>query len=188
VRRECEAKHRDLEIKQRTRQGEVEGARLELANLELRRSRPVVRAPADGIVTVVKGKVGDIVQPGKVGLATAQQRRFQFEVTVVSADVAHLRPGMPVRIKLDAYDYQTYGTLDGTVQFVAPDSEVVAGSQGPQAALYRVRIALSREEIGRRARRGRVKLGMTGQAEIVTGRERILTLLLRRIRLSISLN
>ena len=56
------------------------------------------------------------------------------------------------------------------------------------AAIYTVRIATSRDEVGRGAYRGRVKLGMTGQAEIVTGRERLLMLLVRRIRQTISLN
>ena len=39
---------------------------------------------------------------------------------------------------------------------------------------YTVRIAVPRDEVGRGAYRGRVKLGMAGQAEIVTGRESLL--------------
>jgi hypothetical protein len=58
---------------------------------------------------------------------------------------------------------------------------------GGRMALHGVRIALPRGQIGRGTRRGRVKLSMTGQAEIITGTERTLTLLLRRIRQSISL-
>ena len=43
------------------------------------------------------------------------------------------------------------------------------------------------DEVGRGAWHGRVKLGMAGQAEIVTERESLLRLLLRRIRQSMSL-
>ena len=48
-------------------------------------------------------------------------------------------------------------------------------------------IAVDGEYVGRGASRGRVKLGMAGQAEIVTGRESFLALLVKQIRQSISL-
>ena len=85
----------------------------------------------------------------------------------------------------DAYDYEQYGALEGQVEFISPDSEVLEG-QG--AAFYLVKIAVAANEIGRGAFRGRVRIGMTGQAEIVTGRESLLTLLSKKIRQTISLN
>ena len=98
--------------------------------------------------------------------------------------MAYLRVGMPARIKLDAYDYQKYGTLSGTVCFVAPDSEV---PEGQRTAHYVVRIEVDGEQIGRGDLRGQVKLGMAGQAEIVTDQESVLLLLVRKIRQTISL-
>ncbi len=91
---------------------------------------------------------------------------------------------MPVRIKLDAYDYQKYGTLDGTVSFISPDSGM---REGQRTAIYLVRIDLEGDEVGRGDLRGRVKLGMAGQAEIVTDQESLLALLLKKIRQTISL-
>jgi hypothetical protein len=41
--------------------------------------------------------------------------------------------------------------------------------------------------VGRGARVGRVKLGMAGQAEIITRRESLLFLLVKKLRMSISL-
>ena len=187
VGREWEVKRKDLEISRRTKQGKLEADRLELANLRLQRDQAVVRAPADGIVTTVEVQIGDIVQPGKVGITTARQRGLEFEVAVANADVAHLKPGLPVEIKLDAYDYQKYGVLAGTLRFVAPDSEVTEGPNGGQAALYKVKITLAHEALVRGELRGRVKLGMTGLAEIVTDKESILMLLAKKIRQSISL-
>jgi hypothetical protein len=60
-------------------------------------------------------------------------------------------------------------------------------SGGQLAAVYLVKIQLTGEEIGMRDYRGRIKLGMTGQAEIVTGQERLLSLLAKKIRQTISL-
>jgi multidrug resistance efflux pump len=187
VEREWDVQRKNLEISRRTKHGQLEAHRLELANLELLRDDAVVRAPADGIVTAVNLRVGDIAEPGEVGVTTVRQRGLEFEVTVANADVALLRPGLPVEIKLDAYDFQRYGVLTGTLQFVAPDSEVTEGPNGRQVAIYKAKISLHQEELVRGELRSPVKLGMTGRAEIVTDRESILLLLAKKIRQSVSL-
>ena len=175
----------ELELKRKTKCGEIAAARLELANLELERAQAVIRSPIDGVVTAGDWKVGDLLEPGKAAVAIARQAGFLFEAAIPSEEIAHVRVGMPARIRLDAYDFQRYGTLDGTVSFISPDSGPAGGQAG---ALYTVRIATSRDEIGRGAYRGPVKLGMTGRVEIVTGRDRLLTLLVGRLRQTISLN
>jgi multidrug resistance efflux pump len=175
----------ELELKRKAKSGEIAAARLELANLELERAQAVIRSPIDGVVTAGDLKVGDLLEPGKSAVAIARQAGFLFEASIPSEEIAHVRVGMQARIRLDAYDYQRYGTLDGTVGFVSPDSGM---AEGQTSALYTVRIATSRNEIGRGAYRGPVKLGMTGQVEIVTGRDRLLTLLVGRLRQTISLN
>jgi multidrug resistance efflux pump len=182
--RDYAVKREELDQKRRAKRGEVETARLELANLELERKQAVIRAPVSGIVTAGDVKVGDVLEPGKPVAEIARQAGFHFEASVSSGEVGRLRLGMPVRVKLDAYDYQKYGTLGGTVCFISPDSEV---SEGQKATTYTVRILMPRDEVGRGAVRGRVKLGMAGQAEIVTGRENLLMLLIKQIRQTISL-
>jgi HlyD family secretion protein len=90
---------------------------------------------------------------------------------------------MPARIKLASFDYERYGTLPGRVCFVSPDSK---GSE-LGGAVYTVRIELEGDEVGRGEFRGRVKLGMAGQAEIVTRRESVLTLLGKKVRQAVRL-
>jgi hypothetical protein len=115
----------------------------------------------------------------------AEQQGFRFEAAVPSEEVGHLQVGMPARIKLDAYYYQRYGTVAGTVVFLSPDSGVPTGQGG--TTTYLVRIELAGDELGRGDLRGRVKLGMAGQADVVTGQESLLALLVKRLRQTISL-
>jgi multidrug resistance efflux pump len=193
--RDHAVRQEELAVKRAAKQGEVAAARVELAGLELERQQAVLRAPLDGVVVRGDIKVGDLLEPGKAVVEIAQQRGFRFEVLVPSEEMAHLRVGMPARIKLDAYDYQKYGTLNGTVCYVAPDSAVPetqarSGSEGSasqQAARFLVRIEVDGDQVGRGELRGQVKLGMAGQAEIVTDQESILLLLVRKIRQTISL-
>jgi adhesin transport system membrane fusion protein len=184
VEQDYAVRREDLELRRRAKGGEVESARLELANLELERQQSVIRAPLTGVVTSGEVKAGDVLEPGRPLMEMAREAEFVFEAAVRSEEIGDVRVGMPARIKLDAYDYQRYGTLGGTVRYISPDSGV---PEGQAAALYVVRIAVPRPEVGRGEYRGTARLGMAGQVEIVTGRESLLSLLTRRIRQTISL-
>jgi multidrug resistance efflux pump len=182
--RDAALRGQELKIRREQKRGEVETSRLELANLELERSQAVLCAPSDGIVTAGDVKVGDVLEAGKLVAEIAEQKGFRFEAAVASEDVAHLRAGMPARLKLDAFDYQRYGTVAGTVSFISPDSGL---AEGQQRAVYVVRIEVQGNEVGRGEWYGEIKLGMAGQVEIVTSRESILSLLTKKIRQVISL-
>jgi multidrug resistance efflux pump len=177
------AKRQELEMKQVSKSGEVQAARKDLDNLKWERDQACIYAPIDGVVVSGDLKADEILEAGKVVAEIAVQKGFRFEATVPSEEVGHLQEGMPVRIKLDPFDYQKYGTLEGMVCFLSPDSKVLE----QRGVFYTVKIDLEREEVARGEFRGRVKLGMSGQAEIVTQRESILMLLVKKVRQSISL-
>src|SRR6202011_4985724 len=103
------------EMRQAAKQGEVEAARKELDNLKWEREQAFIRAPISGVVTSEEVKEGTFLEAGKVVVEIAEQKGFRFEVQVPSEEVGHVQAGMPVRIKLDPFDYEKYGTLAGTV-------------------------------------------------------------------------
>jgi multidrug efflux pump subunit AcrA (membrane-fusion protein) len=185
--REYAVKKEEVVLKQAAKEAEVRANRIELAKLELEHKQAVLFAPKSGVVISPDIKVGDVLERGKAVVEIAEQQGFYFEADVSTDDVGLLKVGMPVRVKLDAFDYQKYGTLNGTVVFVSPDSSVKAGLTGGQRSTYLVKVRVDGEEIGQGDYRGRVKLGMAGQAEIVIGEERILALLVKKIRQTISL-
>jgi len=86
-------------------------------------------------------------------------------------------------VRLDAYDHQRYGTLTGTVCYVAPGSTTQEGRSG---TFYVVRIELDGDEVERGELRGQVKRGLAGQVEIVTDRRSLPGTLLQKIRQTIS--
>jgi multidrug resistance efflux pump len=182
--RDDAVRREELTQRRNAKRAEAESIRIGLTALELEREQAVIVVPIDGVVTSCEVKVGDILERGRPVAEIAEQAGFRFEATVAAADVGHLTLGMPARVKLDAYDYQKYGTLHGLVCFLSPDSGPAEGGKAPT---YTVRIALDGDEVGRGESRGRIKLGMSGQAEIISGRESLLSLLSRRVRRSISL-
>ena len=53
-----------------------------------------------------------------------------FEVKINPADIGQLTTGLPVSIKLDAFDYSIYGSLDGTLLYLSSDMLVEQGANG----------------------------------------------------------
>ena len=77
---------------------------------------------------------------------------------------------MPVRIKLEAFDFQKYGMVQGKVCFISPDAKVV---EGQRVAKYVVKIELDGREVDAARRRAtgsssawraRRKSSLTGKA------------------------
>lgn len=161
---------------------EIAAALARRGRLQLQHDRATVRAPIAGVITKRDAKVGEFLDAGKVVAEIAPREGFHFEVEVSSADMEELRVGLPARVKLDAYDYQDYGTLDGKVVSISPDSEVREGR-----TTFLVKIQLEANEVRRGTVRRPVKLGMAGQADLVTGRKSLLTLLVQKIRRTVSL-
>lgn len=185
VRKDYEVEVSKLHAEQQVKQGKLNAARLELANVELEQRQSELRAPSDGTITSLKTKVGDMVQKGQHVVELVELRGYRIDLAVTSDDVGQIRLGMPVRIKLDAYDFQKYGTLTGRIVFISPDSQLPR--EGAAAPRYIVKVALDSDVLRRGGHLGKVKLGMTGSAEIITDRENLLSLLVRSIRRSISL-
>jgi multidrug resistance efflux pump len=177
-------RQQEVKIKRSLKMAEIEAGRLEVASLELDLQQAELRAPLTGVVTSSELKVGDIVEPGHPAVEIAEHGGFRLDMFVSSEEIANVKLGMAVKIKLEAFDFERYGTLDGTLDFISPDSTVIEGRPG---AVYLVRVLVNGDTIGRGDWVGKVKLGMAGQAEIVTGEESVLKLLVKKIRQSISL-
>lgn len=196
VDRDFAVRQAELEARRIVKQGEAAATRKDLANLNLQREESVLKSPIDGVIVTGRIEPGDVLEPGKPVMEIAKSNSHMFEAVVSSEDIGDLAVGLPVRIKLDAYDYQKYGVLEGTVSYVSPDSKIASppGENNteqaqPQsgAAAFVVRIELKADSVGNGDLRGEVKLGLGGTAEIVTGNESVLRILLKQIRKSISL-
>jgi multidrug resistance efflux pump len=178
----------ELDAKKVARRAEADAAGRELANLQIELDRSSLRSPIDGVVVSGRVKPGDVLELGKPVFEIARQEGFHFEAAVPSEDVGRLALGMPAKIKFDTFDFQKYGTLTGTLHFIAPDSQVMSDrdrQSGP--VTYLVRIELHGDRVGRGDFHGDIKLGLGGTAEIVTDRESLLTIFVKKLRGTISL-
>jgi multidrug resistance efflux pump len=165
---------------------EAESAERVLANAKLELARASIHADVTGTVSAVMIGAGDPVQAGQGVITIVPAGGLRIDAAVAAADIAELRVGMRARIRLDAFDWQRYGTVGGTIAQIGTDAELV-GPAGREVPIYVVRIEVDAEQIGRGTDRGALKLGMTGTVEIVTGSDSLLALLFGRIRSAVSL-
>ncbi len=96
------------------------------ANLALQRAlldQATLRAPFAGIVAEINGEVGEFVTPSPPGIPTPpavdliDDSCLYVEAPIDEVDAARVRPGMPVRISLDAFRGQHFV---GEVSRIAP--------------------------------------------------------------------
>ncbi len=164
----------------------IDKLQLELGGLEHDRKKSRIVAPTDGIVTTSQISPGDVVQAGALALTIQPSRDLEMVMAVSTSDVGQLRLGMPVRIKMDAFDHQTYGTLVGNVRFISPDSTIKTDGEVSTAS-YELRVQLVDKQLQHAGKTYPMKLGMTGLGEVVIERDSLLSLLLKKVRHVISL-
>ena len=144
--------------------------------------RTIVRAPMRGTVTNVRvTTVGGVIQPGEDIMAIVPlDDQLLVEARIAPHEVAFLRPGLPAKVKLSAYDYATYGTLDGEVELISADTlrdERLPGDEN----YYRVLVRTNRSTLGSAGHDLPIIPGMTATVEIRTGEKTVLDYLLKPV-------
>jgi membrane fusion protein, adhesin transport system len=130
-----------------------------------------IRASTSGIVKSVKAtSLGQVIRPGEeVAEIVPEDTRLFIQARVKPEDIAFLREGLSVMVKLSAYDYSIFGSVKGNLNRIAADSTTDERGQ----IYYLVDIALPQNFISRHGENWPIKSGMVANVEIVTGQRSI---------------
>jgi adhesin transport system membrane fusion protein len=136
----------------------------------------VLKSPVNGKVNrIFFNTVGGVIQAGKeVMEIVPTDDALVIETKIEIRDIAFLRPQQPAVIKLTAYDYTIYGTLDGVLESISADSTV--NEKGN--AYYLVRVRTLKSTLGKGLP---IIPGMVAQVDILTGKKTILSYLLKPV-------
>lgn len=146
-------------------------------------SDTTLEAPTDGIVKNVRlTTIGGVLRPSDEVLQIVPTgEELIIEAKVSPADIAFVLIGQTASVKFDTFDSSIFGSADGRVIFISPDSVIEQKPNGEQA-FYRVHIRVNTGTM--RAREGKkieIQPGMTATTEILTGHNTILKYLLKPI-------
>lgn len=142
-----------------------------------RLDRNVVRSPVAGFINKLNiSTIGAVVRPSEILLEiTPSDERFVIQTRSNPNDRAHLRRGLPARVRIGAYDYATYGTFEGHVTEVSSDTLVDERDNH----YYRVNIEVDVSTIMSRARQPGVLMpGMAASVDIAVGKRTVLSYIL----------
>lgn len=139
-----------------------------LEALENTNSKYTITSPVDGVIlTSNYNTVGSYINQSKpIAEIVSSNSELEIYTYIQNKDIARIEEGQKVVIKLEAYNYQKYGTLNGTVDYIAPNS-IVDENLG---VVYKVKIKFDKEE----NKNINVLPGMTTTLEIKSGKQKII--------------
>jgi HlyD family secretion protein len=126
-------------------------------------------APVDGIVQDVADRsAGSVLKEGDTLVTLVPDGAALYvDASVPARDVSYLKLGDTVRVKLESYPFQRFGTITGTLTVISPDSMPVS-DQDPSKLIYRLQVKLDDPQ-SLAARGILLKPGLVASAEIKTG-------------------
>jgi membrane fusion protein len=164
-------------------EGRGRSASLEATRAELSRRRAeaagarsyVLRAPVAGRIAALIGRPGQPVssQTSLMSLIPARST-LQAELAVPTSAIGFVKKGQVVRLAIDAFPFQRFGTVTGRVVAVAATPIGQPGPNDTTKPVYPVTVALDRAAISAFGRQEPLVSGMTLTARIVTEKQSLL--------------
>lgn len=153
----------------------------ELKKMELRRDMVELRAPADAVVLdMAQRSVGSVVREAEPMVTLVPlDAPLEAEVSINARDIGQVTADKDARVKFDAYPFQKYGTVTGSIRTVSrdafsPSQQETAAGQAP-TPYFKARIPLAATQLQYQGAPVRLLPGMTVSAEIKVGRRTVIS-------------
>ena len=143
-----------------------------IKEIEFKKQQQNIISPVDGYVnTMLVHTIGGVVTPAeKVISIVPADSPLSIKVSVLNKDIGFVKEGMPVQVKIDTFDFQKYGMIEGKVKKVSKDSV----EDEKQGLIYDVFITPVTKTLRVDGIDQPISTGMGLSAEIKTGKRRII--------------
>lgn len=126
-------------------------------------------APTAGTVTALTMRSGQrVTSQSQVMAVIPDGARLRAELSVPSQAIGFVKVGQEVRLAIDAFPYQRFGTVTGTVRTVAASPISQALPSGAVISVYPVVVELDAAQISAFGRQENLVAGMSLTARIIT--------------------
>ncbi|WP_064602544.1 HlyD family type I secretion periplasmic adaptor subunit [Photobacterium sp. J15] len=152
----------------------------ELSKVREREQLEIIRSPVDGTVQQLSVyTLGAVLQPAQnLMIIVPENAVQQAEVQILNKDVGFIYPGQQVTIKVDAFPYTRYGTIDAELLSVSRDST----TDERLGLVFPAQVQLKTNNILVDGQAVELTPGMSVVAEIKTDKRRVIDYLLSPIR------
>ena len=159
-------------------EAEIAGLTERLSVASEQQRRATIRSPIEGEVKNLRyHTIGGVVAPREPILQIVPVAdQLVIEARLSPADRGLVSDGLPVTVKITAYDFVRYGGLDGTVSHLAPDTSEESGEP-----YYRLVITTEKGYLGLDPSQNQITPGMGAVVDIRVGVQSVLDFLLRPV-------
>ncbi len=144
-----------------------------------------ITAPVTGVVKYLRVNTqGGVLRAGDELLQISPtESKLVVEVKVAPIDIGQLKLGLPVSIKLDAFDYSIYGNLHGQLSYLSSDTLTEKSNNGGTSTFYLAQVEVDKSDVSNNPKLFNVSLlpGMTTTIDIQTGRRSVLNYIAKPI-------
>ena len=150
-----------------------------MPTLEDRLERTLVRASMNAVVNrLLVNTIGGVVQPGSpmVELVPIDDE-LVVEVEISPKDIAYVIPGQRASIKLTAFDFAKFGSLEGKVTKISADS--ISKEDG--SIWYLCQVSVPVDTMTTLGKTIKIQTGMVAQVDIISGEKTVLQYLLQPV-------
>ncbi len=150
-----------------------------LYHAQKRQQLKIVRSPVTGTVQELSvHTLGAVLQPSQAVMVIVPDTQHNVaEVNILNKDIGFIYPGQKAVIKIDAFPYTRYGTIEGTIINIAKDS--IKHEQ--LGLVYPVLIELDKQAIGEDEEQYHLATGMSLTADVIIEKRRVIDYLLSPI-------
>lgn len=173
-------KQREWLVKSKQSDLQLKAIKEELSKYREREQLEIVRAPVGGTVQQLSvHTLGAVLQPAQSLMILVPDDGVQLaEVQILNKDIGFVYPGQSVTVKVDAFPYTRYGTVDAELLSVSRDST----TDERLGLVFPAQIKLKTNNISVEGQLAELSPGMSVVAEIKTDQRRIIDYLLSPIR------
>jgi hemolysin D len=173
----------ELEGQLSTLNSEIRQAETQIQDLSYQISQRTIRAPASGTLFQMPIKtIKDYVQPDQLVAQLAPAgSSLLLKAQIPIRDSGSLKVGLPVKLKFEAYQFQSYGIVPGRLVSISPSSRIVQTPEGQQE-VFDLDIALEQTEVQSQGKRIALKAGQTATAEIIVRQRKVIDFLIDPFR------
>lgn len=127
-------------------------------------SANILSSPVDGTVQAITVTTngGVVTAAQSVVAIVPDDSELIAEAEVLNKDIGFIYTGQEVSLKVDAFSFQKYGTINGKIIYISPTA-VENEYKGP---VYKVKIAIDTTEFNVNGKSMPIASGMSGTAEI----------------------
>lgn len=154
----------------------------EVSSLKFKQDKRFIVAPVSGYVHLLPVKtIGGVVTTAQpVAGIVPEGTRLEVSALVMNKDIGYIKEGHRCIVKVDTFDFQKYGTIDGEVELInpyviEPQEKNHGEGSNEESGGYPIRVKMLAETL--QTKNGdvfKVKPGMSVVAEVNVGKRRVI--------------